>query len=336
MHLQFLLNIFFCFKCQREDFVNGSFCESTDRFYSMNTTKDWRHEQRTNNEVITTIHWMIRRTNQLVLLWMKYSSDSSMHRFEQFLYFSPSRTTGIITINHDFICGVHMICDLQLLENKQIVWVDSGTLSPRNTNRWPGISLDSVKERQSPKSNFWMRQFFYWARWLRLDCDGYSSEETTLDEPESWIQRWSDDQLKQDRKTSCFFFGLLSPLLIDGSEHRSCLELDCYFPIDLPMMRLLLTTGYPCQWIQERERERRCLALTEFQQSGHFRRLWIFHCELVTLSFHTYWKAWCNFARIQDIPSFYVTNPDDSRANPDFDQDRPTKQWWCTEVRDEK
>ena len=85
-----------------------------------------------------------------------------------------------------------------------------------------------------------------------------------------------------------------------------------------------------------RERERRCLALTEFQQSGHFRRLWIFHCELVTLSFHRYSEAWCNFARIQDILSFNLTNPDDSRPNPGFDQDRPKIQWWRAGRRDEK
>ena len=105
----------------------------------MNATKDWRHEQRTNNEVTTTIHRMIRRTNQLVLIWMKYSSDSPMHRFEQFSLLFSQSDNG----NHRNQAWLHFprldylpfIGDLHLLENRPIVWIDSGTLSSSNTNR---------------------------------------------------------------------------------------------------------------------------------------------------------------------------------------------------------
>ena len=116
MPVQFLLDIF-CFQCREEDFVNESSYESTTRYYSMNTMKDWRHEQKTNIERNITINWMIRRTNQLVLIWMRCSSDSSIQRFEQFLYYSLSRETRFSEINHDFFSWVHQICDWSVSKN---------------------------------------------------------------------------------------------------------------------------------------------------------------------------------------------------------------------------
>ena len=150
-----------------------------------------------------------------------------------------------------------MICDLQLLENKQIVWVDSGTLSLPVIRIDDQASVSTVWKRDNHRSQtFEWDQFFYWARWLRLDCDGYSSEETTLDEPESWIQRWSDDQLKtrsKDVVASSLVYSL--PLLIDGSETSFMLRAWLLFPDRSPDDAVTFDHWLPMS-IDPRERER--------------------------------------------------------------------------------